>query len=63
MPRTTPRDDAAKPTDPPTLLAILIGARRVGDRMLETIIRRELESEHRIKVCFLAEQKEAAPCA
>jgi hypothetical protein len=36
--------------DPPVLLAILVAARRAGDRLLETIARRELQQRHRIKV-------------
>jgi len=38
--------------DPPILLAILIAARRTGDRLLETVARRQLEERHKIKVQF-----------
>ncbi len=38
--------------DPPILLAILIAARRTGDRLLETVARRELEDRHRIRIQF-----------
>jgi hypothetical protein len=64
MPRPAPENDPGKATDPPTLLAILIGARRSGDRALENVTRRALENNHRIKVRFLVGDKsrEAAPC-
>jgi hypothetical protein len=48
-----------EPGDPPTLLAILIAARRTGDRMLENVARRELE-QLGIAVRFLREQRGAA---
>ncbi len=51
MPSLTRNDSTGDQTDPPTLLAILIGARRAGDRTLEAVVRRQLENEHRIKVC------------
>ena len=38
--------------DPPILLAILIAARRTGDRLLETVARRELQERHNIKIYF-----------
>jgi hypothetical protein len=53
MHSTTPRNDRLDTTDPPILVAILIAARRTGDRLLETVIRRELEEKHRIKITFL----------
>jgi hypothetical protein len=31
------------PSDPPVLLAMMIAARATGDRLLETVARRELE--------------------
>jgi hypothetical protein len=50
---TTPAADVQLDTaDPPVLLAILIAARRTGDRLLETVARRELEQRHRIKIRF-----------
>jgi hypothetical protein len=38
--------------DPPVLVAILIAARRTGDRLLERVARRELEQHHRITIRF-----------
>jgi hypothetical protein len=38
--------------DAPVLVAILIAARQAGDRLLETVARRELEERHRIKIRF-----------
>jgi hypothetical protein len=49
------------PDNPPLLLAILIAARRSGDRRLESLARRELEQRHRIKVSF-ASEKGVTPC-
>ena len=48
------------PNDPPILLAILIAARRTGDRLLEKVVRRELEDRHKIKVHFGNEKREVA---
>jgi hypothetical protein len=64
MPRLAAGHDPAKDTDPPTLLAILIGARRMGDRALERVVRRSLEKNHGIKVQFsgTSQRKEAPPC-
>jgi hypothetical protein len=52
VPMTNPvRDDERlEVIDAPMLLAILIAARRTGDRRLERITRRELEERHSIKV-------------
>jgi hypothetical protein len=44
--------ESVKQTDPPTLVAILIAARRTGDRVLESFARRELEDVHRIRIRF-----------
>lgn len=38
--------------DPPVLVAILIAAHRTGDRLLESVARRELEQRHHIKIRF-----------
>jgi hypothetical protein len=64
MPRPAVENAPTRATDPPTLLAILIGARRTGDHVLERVVRRALETDHRIKVIFLgaSERREAAPC-
>ncbi len=53
--RKTERLDTA---DPPILVAILIAARRTGDRLLETVARRELEERHKIKIRFGREREE-----
>ena len=46
---TNPELDTA---DPPILLAILIAARRTGDRLLESVAMRELRDRHGIRVRF-----------
>jgi 8-oxo-dGTP pyrophosphatase MutT (NUDIX family) len=38
--------------DAPILVAILIAARKTGDRTLEAVARRELEERHGIKLTF-----------
>ncbi len=48
--------------DPPILLAILIAARRTGDRLLETVARRELDVRHKIKIRFGVDLEEAPGC-
>jgi hypothetical protein len=57
----TPKNEQFDTADPPILLAILIAARRTGDRLLEKVARRELEQRHKIKVC-IAREKEAELC-
>jgi hypothetical protein len=52
MANTIPKNERLDTTDPPILLAILIAARRTGDTLLETIVRRELEERHRITISF-----------
>jgi hypothetical protein len=47
--------------DAPVLVAILIAARRTGDRLLEAVARRELAQRHRIEVRF-ARDAEVQPC-
>jgi hypothetical protein len=37
-------------TDPPTLLAVLLAARRTGDRALESAARQLLDERHDIEV-------------
>jgi hypothetical protein len=61
MAETDRKTEQLDPADPPILLAILIAARRTGDRLLETVARRELEERHKIKVRF-ARNPEAQPC-
>jgi len=46
------RQDRLATQDPPVLLAILIAARRTGDRLLETVVQRELEENHGLKISF-----------
>jgi len=43
---------------PSTLLAILIAARKGGDRDLERQVRRSLEDEHGIRVSFARREGE-----
>jgi hypothetical protein len=61
MHKTATRSDLLETTDPSVLLAILISARRTGDRLLETVARRELEQRHKIKIQF-ARSKGGKPC-
>ncbi len=62
MHKPTPNDERLDTADPPILLAILIAARRTGDRLLETVARRQLEERHRITVQFARERKAVQPC-
>jgi hypothetical protein len=61
MHRTPPQSEQLDTADPPVLVAILIAARRTGDRLLEMVARRELEQRHRIKVRF-GREPEVKPC-
>lgn len=54
MPTAPTTPDRLNTTDPPILLAVLIAARKTGDRLLEQIARRQLE-EQDIRVAFAAE--------
>jgi hypothetical protein len=47
-----PINEQLDTTDPPILLAILIAARRTGDLLLESVVRRELEERHQIMISF-----------
>jgi hypothetical protein len=62
MANSIPKNEQFDTADPPILLAILIAARRTGDRLLETVARRELEERHRIKISFTRES-EVEPCS
>jgi hypothetical protein len=55
---TLPVANKLDTTDPPILLAILIAARRVGNRLLESVARRELEERYGIRVSFERERHE-----
>jgi hypothetical protein len=57
MAATADRFDMLKPTDPPILLAGLIAARRIGDRMLTVVFERQLKACG-IEVRFLATRQE-----
>jgi hypothetical protein len=58
MHTTTDREEGRMdPRDPPILLAILIAARKTGDRLLETVARRELDEKHRIKIRFARDKR------
>ena len=48
--------------DAPILLAILIAC-KTGDRLLESVARRELENKHRIKISFGRKQKSSTKVA
>jgi hypothetical protein len=61
MHKTPAQDDHLETADPSVLVAILIAARRTGDRLLETVARRELAQRHRIKIRF-ARGPEVKPC-
>lgn len=61
MHTTATRSDQLDTADAPILVAILIAARRTGDRLLETVARRELEQRHRILIRF-ARDREVSPC-
>lgn len=61
MHETPTPNEPVDTTDPAVLVAILIAAHRTGDRLLETVARRELEQRHRIRIRF-ARQQEVRPC-
>lgn len=44
-------------TDPPSLVAIAVGANRAGNRKLEQAARRELETTHGIAIRFLPKRR------
>jgi len=44
--------DATHYESPATLVAIIVAARRAGERELERSMRRELEERHRVKLNF-----------
>jgi hypothetical protein len=50
MHKTIPHNEQLDMADPPVLVAILVAARRAGDRLLERVARRELVQRHRIKI-------------
>ena len=56
MANDTLKNEQLDTGDPPILLAILIAARRTGDRLLETVARRELGERHNIKIHFTRER-------
>jgi hypothetical protein len=55
MPTTLDCPERLGPSDPPILLAGLIAARRSGDKLLATVLKRELETQHGITIRFLSE--------
>lgn len=61
MHKTPAQGERLGTADPPVLIAILIAARRTGDRLLETVARRELEQRHGIKIRF-GRDSEVTPC-
>jgi hypothetical protein len=58
---TATPDPTLQTTDPPALVALVVAARRTGDRLRERIARRELETRHGIRVRF-ANDREVPPC-
>jgi hypothetical protein len=61
MPVQSRDDEQLDVVDAPMLLAIMVAARRIGDRRLERIARRELETRHHIKV-RMGLTAEEVPC-
>jgi hypothetical protein len=55
MPTSLDRPERLAPGDPPILLAGLIAARSSGDKLLATVLKRELETRHGIMIRFLTE--------
>jgi hypothetical protein len=53
-----PEPDRLETSDPPILLAILIAARKTGDRLLESVVRRELEQQG-IRIRFARPEAQA----
>ena len=47
-----------KTESPATLFAIIVAAKRVGDRELERAMRRQLKERFRAKISFAREQKD-----
>ena len=45
---------------PATLVAIIVAARRAGNRELEREMRRQLEQRFRVKLSFVREQNDSA---
>lgn len=45
---------------PATLVAIIVAARRAGNRELEREMRRQLEQQFRVKLSFVREQNDSA---
>jgi hypothetical protein len=70
MIRSSKPSESLRLTDPPILLAGLIAAKRSGDRLLATVLQRELQTRFRIAIRFLSENQadreatgpEAATC-
>jgi hypothetical protein len=57
MTRSPKRSETLKPTDAPILVAGLIAARRSGDKMLATVLQRELEARFGICIRFLSDNQ------
>jgi hypothetical protein len=47
---TTIEQPALSPLDAPVLVAIMLAARRTGDRLLERLAREQLEDRHQLVV-------------
>lgn len=48
----------SKSQSPATLVAILVAAKRAGDRDLESYARHELEQRHRMRISFMRPTRE-----
>jgi hypothetical protein len=54
-------ESETRPSESPaTLVAILVAARKVGDRDLVRAMRERLESEHGVRLVFLRERHKAS---
>lgn len=60
MHTSTQKHNRLSTSDPPILLAILIAARRTGDRLLEDHIKRELQEKHCVRISFVREASDAS---
>jgi hypothetical protein len=49
--------EAPRPSNPSALLAIVLAARRTGDRLLEQVARRELQDRHGVRVTLTRKAK------
>lgn len=55
------KNDTRQTDSPATLVAILVAARKAGDRDLEREMRQRLEEHHGVKLIFVRHLTESAP--